>query len=77
MPDKPVQTFLELLSHARKQPPKRVAIVGAENDIALEAIAQAMTHKIAIPVLIGESDKVRDRISKLNLEEQLAEYVGP
>jgi phosphate butyryltransferase len=56
---------------------KRVAVVWAEDDVALTAAAGALACGIAIPQLLGEAGKVRAKAQAMGLEELLdvAEFV--
>ncbi|KAA3620157.1 MAG: phosphate butyryltransferase [Calditrichaeota bacterium] len=68
----PVRTFSQLLERAQKEKTKKVAIVCAENDIALKALASAVAKKIARPVLIGDENNIREKISALDLTAELS-----
>lgn len=73
-----IRTFGELHERARELGPKRVAVVLAEDDVALTAASDAMLSGIALPVLIGDKEKIRARAGALGLEELVAraEYVA-
>ena len=49
----PIRSFRELVESAGSFPPKRVAVVAANDDVALTAIAHAEALHFAIPVLVG------------------------
>ena len=63
-----LQSFAELRARAQALGPKRVAVVDADDDVALGAAAVAARLKIAIPVLIGDEAKIRDRSLTLGLK---------
>lgn len=72
-----LQSFVELRARAQALGPKRVAVVDADDDVALGAAASAARLKIAVPVLIGDAAKIRARAGRLDVEGDLAgaEYV--
>ena len=53
--------------------PKRVAIVAADDEVALTAAAGALQLGIAAPVLIGDEHKIRAKAEALGLLELLAQ----
>jgi phosphate butyryltransferase len=61
----PVSDFAALLELARQVGPRRVAVVAAEDDTALTAIAEAVPRGIATAVLVGDEPRVRARWSAL------------
>lgn len=62
-----VNNFAALREHAREVGPKRVAVVMAENDVALTALARAVECGIAQAVLIGHRKQVAARLDALEL----------
>ncbi len=66
-----IRTFAQLLSTAQQRQEKKVAVVCAENDVALSALAAAVKKKIVHPILIGDETKIREKIVTLNLLPQL------
>ena len=50
-----------------RQAPKRVVYAEGENEIVLEAAQQVLEEGIAVPVLVGRRDVIRQRISDLSL----------
>ncbi len=60
-----IQNFLDLRCHAQELGPKRVAVVMADDEVALSAVIQAMVLKIATPVLIGEVAQIQEKLAKL------------
>jgi len=62
-----ITTFAEL--HHRAQPlgPKRVAVVAADDEVALTAADGAVHLGIALPVLIGDERKIRTKAQALGL----------
>jgi phosphate butyryltransferase len=73
-----LKSFAELLAAARQLGPRRVAVVDADDDVALTAAAHAAAQGIALPVLIGDEARIRDRADRLSLAADLAgaEYVS-
>ena len=68
----PIQSFTELRQHAQQLGPCRVAVVVADDDIALTAAAHALELGIAVPVLIGSESKTRSKAAELGLLSQLS-----
>lgn len=68
----PIRNFQQLRAYARTVGPKRVAVVVADDEVALTALAGALELEIAIPVLIGETDKIRAMAQSLGLDQVLA-----
>lgn len=64
-----IRTFAELRDRARELGPKRVGVVLAEDDVALMAASDALLSHIALPVLIGNEQKIRTRARALGLAE--------
>jgi len=62
-----ITSLLELRLAAVKNGPKRVAVVMAEDDIALQAAADASELGLAHPILIGDAKAIRERMSALGL----------
>lgn len=62
-----IQNFLDLRHRAQELGPKRVAVVMADDEVALSAIAKAVVMKIATPILIGEVERIHEKL--LPLEE--------
>ncbi|MDZ7302611.1 MAG: phosphate acyltransferase [candidate division KSB1 bacterium] len=58
-----IQTFVDLRRRAQELGPKRVAVVMADDEVALSAIAMAVTLKIATPVLIGDVTLIREKLA--------------
>jgi len=73
-----IRTFTELRERARELGPKRVGVVLAEDEVALTAASDALLSRIALPVLIGDEQKIRARTQALGLAEleQRAEFVA-
>src|SRR5215472_8157416 len=74
---KVIRTFAEMRERARELGPKRVGVVLAEDDVALMAASDALLSRIALPVLIGDKERIRARAEELGLGELAAraEYV--
>lgn len=62
-----MRTFAELRERACELGPKRVGVVCAQDDVALTAASDALLSRIALPVLIGDPDKIRTRAESLGL----------
>ena len=67
-----IRTFAELRERARELGPKRVGVVQAEDDVALMAASDALLSRIALPVLIGDEQKIRQRAETLGLGDLAA-----
>jgi phosphate butyryltransferase len=63
-----VAGFGELLARAGETPGAAVAVVGAESESALRAMAAAARGGLATPVLVGDEAAVRARIAAAGLE---------
>ena len=68
-----VTNFTELRRRAQQLGPKRVAIVVADDDVALTAADSALNLEIAIPVLIGNERAIRTKAEALGLSRLIAE----
>ena len=62
-PSTAIRSFNDLRLRAQALGPKRVAIVVADDEIALLAASGAVQLGIAIPVLIGNEHKMRAEIA--------------
>src|SRR5512140_2151252 len=73
-----IRSFVELRRRAQQLGPKRVAVVVADDDVALTAADGALYLGIAIPVLIGDEQKIRAHAKSLKLTDLLkkAEFVS-
>src|SRR5271166_2335431 len=73
-----VTNFAELRRRAQPLGPKRVAVVGADDEVALTAADGALHLGIAVPVLIGNERKIRTKAEALGLSDLIAraEFVG-
>ena len=69
----PIRTFSQLLKKAENCNPQKVAVVCAEDNVALSAVAAAVEHGFAQAVLIGFEKIIRDRITKLQLDDILTD----
>jgi len=67
-----IRTFEALRRRAQQLGPKRVAVVVADDEVALTAAAAALESGIAQPVLIGDAAKVRSTAKAAGLTELLA-----
>jgi phosphate butyryltransferase len=68
-----VGSFLELRRRAQAAGPKRVAVVVADDEVALTAAEEALHLGIAHPVLIGNEHNIRYKAEQLKLNALLAE----
>jgi len=73
-----ITNFAELRLRAQPLGPKRVAVVAADDEVALTAADGALHLGIAIPVLIGDERKIRTKVEALGLSDLIAgaEFVG-
>src|SRR5215472_13955854 len=73
-----IRTFAEMRERARELGPKRVGVVLAEDDVALMAASDALLSRIALPVLIGNKERIWAAAERLGLGELAAraEYIG-
>ncbi len=69
---KTITSFVELRQHARELGPKRVSVVAADDDVALTAASGALSLGIAIPVLIGDTDRIYSKAESLELGDLIA-----
>ena len=70
---KAVRSFAELRARARAVGAKRVAVVVADDEVALTAAEGARSQGIAQIVLIGSERKIRERARQLVLDALLSE----
>ena len=73
-----ITSFAELRLRAQPLGPKHVAVVAADDEVALTAADGALHLDIAIPVLIGDERKIRAKAQALGLSALLsgAEFVS-
>jgi phosphate butyryltransferase len=67
-----IKNFAALRRQAQPLGPKRVAVVAADDEVALTAADGALNLGIAIPVLIGDERKIRAKAEALGLSRLLA-----
>jgi phosphate butyryltransferase len=74
----PLTSFAEIRRRAHVLGPKRVGVVLADDDVALAAASDAMLKGLAIPVLIGDPNRIRVHAESIGLFElaECAEYVS-
>jgi len=72
-----ITSFAGLREHARPIGPRRVAVVVADDEVALSAADGALHLGIAVPVLVGNEQKIRAKAEGLGLLSLLerAEFV--
>lgn len=66
-PSRQVNNFTELRRRAQTPGPKRVAVVVADDNVALTAAAGVLDQGIAIPVLLGDERRIRTQAEALGL----------
>ena len=67
-----ITTFNELRRRARPLGPKRVAVVAADDEVALTAADGALQLGLALPVLIGDERRIRAKAEALGLAALIA-----
>ncbi len=67
-----IESFAALRERAREEGPRRVAVVDADDEVALTAAADALEQGIARPVLVGDAAAIRARAEALGLGRLLA-----
>jgi phosphate butyryltransferase len=68
-----INSFVELRHRAQLVGPKRVAVVVADDEVALTAAEAALHLGIAHPVLIGNEHNIRNKAEHLRLDALLAQ----
>lgn len=63
-----MKTIDEIIESARKAGKKRIAVAAAQEHSALEAAVDAARHGIAEPILIGDSEAIREVAADLKLD---------
>ena len=66
------RNFAELRRRAQPLGPKRVAVVAADDEVALTAAEGALQLGIAVPVLVGNERKIRASVEALGLSGLIA-----
>lgn len=66
-----IRDFAALREAARPLGPRKVAVVAADDEVALTAADGALHLHIAAPVLIGNAQKIRDKAQALGLSALL------
>ena len=64
-----ISNFAGLIRRAQPLGPKKVAVVAADDEVALSAANHAAQLGIAAPVLIGDVDRIRAKAQSLGLSE--------
>ena len=62
-----IVNFAELRRRAQELGPRRVAVVVADDDVALTAAGHALQLGIAVPVLVGNETKIKAKAGELGL----------
>ena len=60
--------FKNLYETAKAKGRKRLAVVVADDDVALSAAFEALKMNITSPILIGDKSKILQKMDKLSLE---------
>jgi phosphotransacetylase len=68
-----IRSFSELRRQAACVGPRRLAVVVADDDVALTAVADSLASEIALPILIGNVQKIRAKAETLGLSDLLAQ----
>ncbi len=68
-----IGSFIELRQRAQSAGPKCVAVVVADDEVALTAAEEALNLGIAQPVLIGNVRNIREKAEQLKLSALIAE----
>ena len=68
MPTRNIRSLAQMREVARERGPKRVAVVVADDEIALTAAAGAVKLGLARPVLIGDEKAISSKIAALHLD---------
>ncbi len=55
----------QLLDVARSRPQRRLVVASAEDKSVLRAVIEANSEKIVVPVLVGDSEKIREILKQL------------
>ena len=66
-----MRTFTQLRAQAQALGPRRVGLVMADDEVTLEALANATELNIAIPVLFGDETAIRSKINDLGVQTLL------
>jgi phosphate butyryltransferase len=69
---KAIGSFADLRERAKSFGPRRVAVVVADDEVALTAADGALKLGIAVPVLIGDEGRIRAKAKDLQLDDLLA-----
>jgi phosphate butyryltransferase len=67
-----IRNFAALLERARQLGPKTVAVVAADDEVALTAASSSLSMRIAVPVLIGDAKNIRAKAESLGLADLAA-----
>ena len=62
-----ISNFAELRQRARPKNPLRLAVVVADDEVALSAANAALELGIAFPVLVGNEEKIRAKLTAMGL----------
>ena len=71
-PTQVIANFAELRERSQPLGPRRVAVVAADDEVALTAADGALHLGIALPVLIGNERKIRAKAEALGLWDLIA-----
>lgn len=72
-----LKNFEQIKQMLREKPVKRtVAVVAAQDEHTLEAVTRAAEDGMISPILIGEEDKIREILKKLDYDPLQAEIIS-
>lgn len=70
-----INNLKELLSAAQKSPPVSISVAGAHEPETLKAVIMARELKIAVPILVGDSDWITGMMDKLKADPKDFEII--
>lgn len=68
-----IRSFSELRRQAACVGPRHLAVVVTDDDVALTSPADSLASEIALPILIGNVQKIRAKAETLGLSDLLAQ----
>ena len=72
-----ISSFQDLLDLVKGQPPKRVALVAAENAVLIEAAAKAQSEGLAEFFLIGSAEKIKSLVAPFSQDFEIVDSADP
>ncbi len=70
-----IKNFDELLTVVKSKEKKKVAIAAAQDPVVIEAVCMAAEMGLIKPILVGDSKKITDIFSELNISDKGYEIV--